>query len=407
MVRMLWNALALALSAIARNKTRSALTVLGILIGVAAVVIVTALAGGASKEVGSSIEGFAANAIFINPQPVQSSGAKSKGTGRLTEADARAIVREAVSIDRAAPFLSTQVQIVNGDRNVSTTVIGTNLQYFPIRKFRVEKGDQWTESDELLKNKVCLLGATVREKLFGTIDPIGRTIRLGGAPYRIIGLLEAKGSSPFGDDQDDRVLMPIGSFRARIMHTSPGRVDMILASARSDNVSERAQEQVDSILRQRHHIAEGKDPDFRVNSQAEFQAAQKAISAILSALLLAVAAVSLLVGGIGVMNIMLVSVAERTREIGIRMSIGARESDILVQFLVEAVMLSLLGGMLGIILGGGAVMGLGFALGWNMIPTPESVAVAVLTSITIGVVFGYLPARHAAKLDPIEALRVE
>ncbi len=407
MVRMLWNALALALSAIARNKTRSALTVLGILIGVAAVVIVTALAGGASKEVGSSIEGFAANAIFINPQPVQSSGAKSKGTGRLTEADARAIVREAVSIDRAAPFLSTQVQIVNGDRNVSTTVIGTNLQYFPIRKFRVEKGDQWTESDELLKNKVCILGATVREKLFGPIDPIGRTIRLGGAPYRIIGLLEAKGSSPFGDDQDDRVLMPIGSFRARIMHTSPGRVDMILASARSDNVSERAQEQVDSILRQRHHIAEGKDPDFRVNSQAEFQAAQKAISAILSALLLAVAAVSLLVGGIGVMNIMLVSVAERTREIGIRMSIGARESDILVQFLVEAVMLSLLGGMLGIILGGGAVMGLGFALGWNMIPTPESVAIAVITSITIGVVFGYLPARHAAKLDPIEALRVE
>ena len=407
MLRMLWNALTLALSAIARNKTRSALTVLGILIGVAAVVIVTALAGGASKEVGSSIEGFAANAIFINPQPVQSSGAKSKSTGRLTEADARAIVREAVSIDKAAPFLATQVQIVNGDRNVSTTVIGTNLQYFPIRKFRVEKGDQWSESDELLKTKVCLLGATVREKLFGTVDPIGRTIRLGGAPYRIIGLLEAKGSSPFGDDQDDRVLMPIGSFRARIMHTSPGRVDMIIASARSDNVSERAQEQVNAILRQRHHIADGKDPDFRVNSQAEFQAAQKAISGILSALLLAVAAVSLLVGGIGVMNIMLVSVAERTREIGIRMSIGARESDILVQFLVEAVMLSLLGGTLGIILGGGSVMGLGFALGWSMIPTPESVGVAVLTSITIGVVFGYLPARHAAKLDPIEALRAE
>jgi putative ABC transport system permease protein len=406
-MRMLWNALMLALSAIARNKTRSALTVLGILIGVAAVVIVTALAGGASKEVGSSIEGFAANALFINPQPVQSSGARSKSTGRLTESDAKAIVREAVSVDKAAPFLSTQVQIVNGDRNVSTTVIGTNLAYFPIRKFNVNRGDLWTESDEILKTKVCILGETVREKLFGSLDPIGRTIRLGGAPYRIIGLLEPKGSSPFGDDQDDRVVMPIGSFRARIMHTSPGRVDMIIASARSDNVSERAQAQVESILRQRHHIAEGKDADFRVNSQAEFQAAQKAISAILGALLLAVAAVSLLVGGIGVMNIMLVSVAERTREIGIRMSIGARESDILVQFLVEAVMLSLVGGMLGIMLGGGSVMGLGFALGWNMTPTPESIGIAVLTSITIGVVFGYLPARHAAKLDPIEALRVE
>jgi putative ABC transport system permease protein len=401
------NALALALAAISRNKTRATLTVLGILIGVAAVVIVTALAGGASAQVGSSIEGFAANALFINPQPVQSSGARGKVTGRLTEGDAKAIAREAVSIDKAAPFLSTQVQIVYGDRNVSTTVIGTTLSYFPVRKFKVEKGDAWTESDELVKNKVCVLGATVKEKLFGNSDPIGRTIRLGGAPYRIVGLLEAKGTSPFGDDQDDRVVMPIGSFRARIMHTSPGRVDMIIASARSDNVSERAQEQVTSILKQRHHIEEGKDPDFRVNSQAEFQKAQQAISAILSALLLGVAAVSLLVGGIGVMNIMLVSVAERTREIGIRMSIGARESDILVQFLVEAVVLSMLGGILGIVLGGAAVTGLGFALGWQMFPSAESIVVAVATSVTIGVVFGFLPARHAAKLDPIEALRVE
>jgi putative ABC transport system permease protein len=406
-VRLFLNALVLALAAIVRNKTRAALTVLGILIGVAAVVIVTALAGGASEQVGSSIEGFGANALFVNPQPVQSSGARGKVTGRLTEADAKAIAREALSVDKAAPFLSTQVQIVSGDRNVSTTVIGTTLQYFPVRKFKIEKGDVWTESDELVKNKVCVLGATVKEKLFGTEDPIGRTIRLGGAPYRIVGLLEAKGTSPFGDDQDDRVIMPIGSFRARIMHTSPGRVDMIIASARSDNVSERAQEQVTAILRQRHHIDEGKDPDFRVNSQAEFQKAQQAISAILSALLLGVAAVSLLVGGIGVMNIMLVSVAERTREIGIRMSIGARESDILVQFLVEAVVLSMLGGVLGIMLGGGAVAGLGFALGWHMFPSAESIIVAVATSVTIGIVFGYLPARHAAKLDPIEALRVE
>ena len=406
-MRMVLNALALALSAIARNKTRSALTVLGILIGVAAVVIVTALAGGASKEVGSSIEGFAANAIFVNPQAVQSSGARSKATGRLTEADAKALVREAVSIDKAAPFLSTQTQIVYGDRNVATSIIGTNLQYFPVRKYTVETGDYWTESDELLKTKVCIVGATVRDKLFGKSDPIGHVIRLGGAPYRIIGVLAAKGTSMFGDDQDDRVLMPIGSFRARIMHTSPGRVDLIIASAKSDNVSDRALEQVNAILRQRHHIEDGKDADFRANSQAEFQEKQRAITTILSALLLAVAAVSLLVGGIGVMNIMLVSVAERTREIGIRMSIGARESDILVQFLVEAVMLSLLGGTLGILLGGGAVTGLGFALGWNMVPTPESVGIAVVTSLTIGVVFGYLPAHRAAKLDPIEALRVE
>ena len=404
---LVFGAIRLALSAIIRNKLRAALTVLGILIGVTAVVIVTALAGGASESVGSQIDNFGSNLLFVNPENVQSSGARSQVTGRLTENDAKAVARDAVSVERVAPFLSTMGQVVYGDKNAATMMAGTTTSYFPVRRFRIARGELWTESDELLKTKVCVVGTTVAEKLFGTDDPIGRTIRIGRSPYRVIGLLEPKGTSPFGEDQDDRLLMPIGSFRARVMHTSPGRVDMFMASSTSDQTTTRAQEQIEVILRQRHRIGADKASDFKVNTQAEFREAQQAIAGVLSALLLSVAAVSLVVGGIGVMNIMLVSVAERTREIGIRLSIGARERDILIQFLIEAIVLSLAGGVLGIVVGSGATIGLGRALGWNAAPSLESIAVAVGTSAVIGVVFGFLPARRAAKLDPIEALRQE
>jgi putative ABC transport system permease protein len=401
------NAIRLALGAVARNKTRSILTVLGILIGITAVVAVVALAGGASAQVGEQIDSFAANALYINPQPVQQSGARGKALGRLTEADGRAIVREAVSVTAVAPFISSQGQVVYQDRNVATMLIGTTLPYFPIRKFNIERGELWTEADETLKTKVCVLGATPAAKLFGTEDPVGRIIRIGRSPYRVVGVMQERGASPFGDDQDDRIMMPIGSFRARIMHTFPGRADLLIASSTSPQTTQRAQEQITSILRQRHHIPEGREPDFTVNTQAEFRETQQAISGVLSALLLGVAAVSLVVGGIGVMNIMLVSVAERTREIGIRLAIGARASDILMQFLVEAIVLSLIGGVLGIGTGLGATVGLAHALGWAMSLRWQSIAVAVLTSATIGVLFGYLPARRAAHLDPIEALRTD
>ncbi len=407
MLGLVWNAIRLALGAIVRNKTRAALTVLGILIGIAAVVTVTALAGAASAKVGGQIDSFAANALFIWPQPVQASGARAKATGRLTEADGRALAREAVSIAGVAPWLQTFGQVVYQDRNAQTQLIGTTTSYFPVRKYQVGWGELWTESDETLKTKVCVIGTTVRDELFGTEDPIGRTIRIGRAPYRIVGVLASLGTSPFGEDQDDRVLMPIGSFRARVMHTSPGRTDQLIAGATSAGTTDRAVQQAIAILRQRHRIQEGQDADFQVNTQAEFRAAEENIANVLSALLLGVAAVSLIVGGIGVMNIMLVSVAERTREIGIRMSIGAREQDILTQFLIEAIVLTMMGGILGIALGVGVTLGLGRALDWPMTPSLQALAVAVATSVTIGLVFGYLPARRAARLDPIEALRVE
>jgi putative ABC transport system permease protein len=399
-------ALRLALGAIVRNKLRAALTVLGIFIGITAVVIVTAAGESTTATIGGEIDSLAANALYVFPQPSQASGARSRGVGRLTEGDGRAIARDAASVSGIAPWLSTQGQVVYGDKNWSTTLAGTTLEYFPIRRFSVGSGSNWTESDELLKTKVCIIGLTVATSLFGTEDPVGRVIRIGRSPYTVIGVLASRGTSLVGDDQDDRVLMPIGSFRARVMHTSPGRADQLIVSATSDQTVNRAKSEIESILRERHHVEEGHE-DFVVSSQAEFRAATEGILGALALLLLCVAAVSLVVGGIGVMNIMLVSVAERTREIGIRMSIGARERDILVQFLVEAIVLTMVGGLLGIVVGSGVTIGIGRALGWAMAPSARVLLVAVATSISIGTVFGLLPAWRAAKLDPIAALRVE
>jgi putative ABC transport system permease protein len=405
-IRVVVDSARLALGAILRNKLRAALTVLGIFIGITAVVIVTAAATTTTAAVGGEIDSFAANALFVWARPVQASGARSRWVGRLTEADGRAIAREAVSVAGVAPFLSTQGQVVYRERNWATSLTGTTFGYLPIRRYTVGKGSMWTESDELLKTKVCVIGQTVAGALFGSEDPVGQSIRIGRSPFTVLGVLASRGTSPFGDDQDDRVMMPIGSFRARVMHTSPGRADQLIIAATGEQTVNRAKVQIEGILRQRHHLEPGRD-DFEVSSQAELRESTEAILATLSALLLSVAGVSLLVGGIGVMNIMLVSVAERTREIGIRMSIGAREGDILVQFLVEAVALTMIGGVLGILAGSGVTLAIGRALSSAMAPSLKALGVAVVTSVGIGTLFGFLPAWRAAKLDPIAALRVE
>jgi putative ABC transport system permease protein len=399
----------LALRSISRSTLRASLTILGILIGVAAVVTVTALGAGARDRVSDQIQGMGSNVIMIAPQSAAASGARGAlGAGaRLTEDDGKAIAREAVSVAAVAPALRARAQFIAGERNWSAQVIGSNRAFFVVRNWGVKTGEQWDEHDEATKAKVCVLGSTVATKLFGDEDPVGRTVRTGRYTFRVVGVLESKGEAPFGGDQDNMVLMPIGTMRGRVLKTAPGFAGILLSSATSAETTQRAVKQIESILRQRHRIEEDRQPDFWIRTQQEFQAMQSAIYSLLTVLLVCIAAVSLVVGGIGVMNIMLVSVTERTREIGIRMAIGARAADIMTQFLVEAVVLALIGGVAGALTGIGAIALLGGSLGWPMKLDPIALGIAVATSAATGIAFGFFPARRAAGLDPIVALRHE
>jgi putative ABC transport system permease protein len=298
-------------------------------------------------------------------------------------------------------------QIVYGDQNWSTNLIGTTLPYFTIRNWVVDRGQVWETEDEAIKSKVVLLGSSVATKIFGTEDPVGHTVRIGRYPYRVVGVLKEKGEAPFGGDQDDCAIMPIASYRARVQKTPPGFAGVLMASATSIDTTDRAVRQIDGVLRQRHHVGEDTKPDFEIHTQKEFAEMQQTVFGLLTLLLVGVAAVSLVVGGIGVMNIMLVSVTERTREIGIRMAIGAREADIRAQFLVEAVVLATLGGLAGALIGVAVIGTLSSALKWSMSPSPAALFVSIGVSAAIGVGFGFFPARRAARLDPIEALRHE
>ena len=298
------------------------------------------------------------------------------------------------------------MQVSSSCENTRTKVVGADVNYFDVRGDTINGGRNWTPSEELTRAKVCLIGTTAAGALFENMDPIGQTLRVGKHPYRVIGTLASKGQSPFGTDQDDRIVMPIGSFRARVAPSPGRRVEMIMASAPPGSESAAVRD-MEALMSQRHHIAEGAEADFRVRSQAGFQKRQAEVLNILSVLLLSVAAIALFVGGVGVMNIMLVSVTERKREIGIRMAIGARASDIRAQFLAEAAAIALFGGVLGLALAGGLTFALSAALGWDLQLSRDAILTGLATSVVTGLLFGIWPAARAASLEPIEALRHE
>jgi putative ABC transport system permease protein len=408
-MRAVLSGILLALVAIRRNVLRAALTVLGILIGVMSVVAITALGAGARDSVGSKIQALGSNFMVVFPQSTAVSGAHgAQGTGhRLTDDDGKAILREADNVKALTPWLEANVQVVAGDNNWSTQAGGATTDFQVVKNWHVTRGEIWTEHDEATKAKVCVLGTTVATKLFGTSDPVGQSVRIGRYPFRVLGVLESKGQAPFGGDLDDIVLMPIGSMRTRILKTPPGFVGVFLLSSTTAETTDHAVKQIESILRQRHNIADGAQADFQVRTLKEFQEMQGRIYDILTLVLVIVAGISLVVGGIGVMNIMLVSVTERTREIGIRMAIGAREADIRTQFLVEAVVLALVGGVLGALLGTVIVAVAAKILEWPMNVDPVALAISLTVSGATGVAFGFFPAQRAAKLDPILALHHE
>ncbi|MBI5516152.1 MAG: ABC transporter permease [Deltaproteobacteria bacterium] len=402
-------ALRLAVLSLSRNKLRAGLTVLGILIGVAAVVAMTALGEGARGTIEGQLGALGVNLLWVWPGSNTSSGARGEvgSAAALNEDDAQAIARELGTIQATAPILGASAQVVVGSRNVATRAVGSTTDYVRVRSWGLQRGRYFTEADVRTAAKVCLLGETVRQALFGRADPVGETVRIGRVPCTVIGLLAVKGQGSFGQDYDDTVLMPITTLRARIRRASGRDVDQIMVSARDAAVMQRAQQQVIALMRQRHRIGAGEENDFIVRNLQDIQSTFEKTRSTLSTLLLSIAFIALLVGGIGVMNIMLVSVTERTREIGIRLAVGAQARDILAQFLVEAVVLSGVGGVTGLALGVGAGYGLGKAMDWAVRFSPTAAVVALGTSSGIGVVFGYFPARRAAQLDPITALRHE
>ena len=404
--------LRVAMRALAVNKLRSALTMLGIIIGVAAVIVMIAVGGGAQARVEEQIRSLGSNLLLILSGTTTAGGVRM-GFGSnqtISEDDAAAIPRE-VPRTLAAPALRGTAQIVWGNQNWSTVIFGVTPEYIDVRQWELAAGRLFDATDMAGATKVCLIGQTVARQLFGGADPVGQAIRVRRVPFTVIGLLESKGQSMMGTDQDDLILMPITTARKRVLGASnlakQRSVGTIWVKVAEGYDMKTAEEQVRALLRQRHRLQPGQDDDFSLRNLEEVAATQEASSRVLALLLAAVASVSLVVGGIGIMNIMLVSVTERTREIGLRMAVGARNRDILGQFLVEAVTLSLIGGLVGVALGMAAAFGVAQLAGWRIVIAPQAVLLAVAFAFVIGVFFGFYPARKAARLNPVEALRFE
>jgi putative ABC transport system permease protein len=405
MFRYIKTSVPLAFSSILQWPMRAALTAFGILIGVAAVVITVALGEGTELAVQRKLNNLGENTLTVVPEQAQTSGAaREQVEPRLTEEDARAIAREAGSVVMVAPVLSSRADASFGGFKLACDVIGTTQGFLSLRAWPLVKGDVWSEQAEKTASRVCLIGHGVATELFGDADPVGRVLRIGRHPFLVQGVLAEKGQGAFGQDQDNVIVMPLGTKRSKLQPTSPGRIDQLLVKAVSDTRVDSARSELAAILRQRHGLREGVEDDFDVRSQNAFRQTQDGVVAVLRLLLTSIAAISLLVGGIGIMNIMLVSVTERTRDIGIRMAIGATRWDILVQFLTESILLSLIGGALGAGLSVVATLLLAQALSLPMQPSAEALLVALGVSTSIGVLFGFIPSWRAASLDPIVAL---
>jgi putative ABC transport system permease protein len=401
-----------ALRALAVNKLRSALTMLGIIIGVAAVIVMIAVGAGAQARVEEQIRSLGSNLLLIL------SGARTQGGVRLavgsgftlSEDDAIAINRELLEA-RAAPALRGGAQVVWGNNNWATQIYGTTPDYLDVRQWALQSGRIFEPAEMSGAGKVCVVGQTVVRELFGGADPVGQVIRIKRVPFTVIGVLENKGQSLMGTDQDDIILVPIATARSRVLGSASlakqRAVSTIWVKVAEGYDTRTVEEQVRALLRQRHRLQPGAEDDFSLRNLAELMAAQEASSRVLALLLAAVASVSLVVGGIGIMNIMLVSVTERTREIGLRMAVGARTRDILGQFLVEAVTLSLIGGLAGVLIGVGGALAVAQLAGWKVLLSGQAIALAVAFAFAIGVFFGFYPARKAARLNPVEALRFE
>jgi putative ABC transport system permease protein len=403
-------ALRIALKALRINKMRSFLTMLGIIIGIAAVIAMMAVGSGASYVISQQIASIGSNILLVIPGSTTSSGLRtgSGGVQTLTYDDSRAIQNDCPSVEMASGTVRGSGQVVYGNQNWSTLLMGASPELFAIREWPVVVGRSITTSDVDSAAKVCILGQTVAQTLFGAEDPVGKMIRIKKVPFTVVGILERKGQSPQGTDQDDVIFLPLRTAQRKLMGSQfPNTVGAILVKAKSEELLPKAELEIKELLNQRHRITNGKDPDFTVRNLSEILAVAEKSSKAMSLLLGAVASISLIVGGIGIMNIMLVSVTERTREIGIRMAIGAKRKDILLQFLTEAVLLTLLGGLIGIALGAGGATVVSRILSWPTLISPLSITVAVLFSGAVGIFFGFYPARKAAGLNPIEALRYE
>jgi putative ABC transport system permease protein len=402
--------LKISLRALRVNKMRSALTMLGIIIGVGAVIAMLAVGTGASEKISEQISSIGSNLIIILPGSTTSGGLRM-GMGSqptLTRDDAEAIQRESPAVQEVAPILNGAAQIVYGNQNWSTGVTGTTPSMLIIRDWPLASGRGFTEQDIRNATKVAILGQTVVDNLFGNIDPVGQMIRIKKVPFVVIGVLDRKGQSPQGQDQDDTIYIPVTTAQKKIFGTSfPGMVRTIMVKAKSTEDLGPAERQINELLRQRHHIGPRQDNDFTVRNLTQIMQVAEQSTKVMTLLLGAIASVSLLVGGIGIMNIMLVSVTERTREIGIRMAVGAKTWDIRLQFIIEALTLALIGGIAGILLGVGGSKLLSLFAGWSTVVSTLSVVMAFGFSGLVGIFFGFYPAYKASLLNPIDALRYE